>query len=83
MKCPKCGKNISSKVSCCKHCGTRFVRKSDKLAKKMTMDGRIAMACGGLLMFIGLVVFLNGGRLWAAIIFALGVLLTFIGKKMR
>ena len=48
----------------------------------MTMDGGIAMACGGLMVIIAIVMAIYGGRMWAAIILILGCLLTFIGKKI-
>ena len=82
MKCQHCGKAISNKAKSCKHCGSCIVRKSDKLAKKMTMDGRIAMACGGLLVIIAIVMFLYGGAMWAAFTLGLGAVLVLIGKKM-
>lgn len=83
MKCPKCKKTIPSRSKFCKYCKVKIVRKSDKIAKKMVMEGNIAMACGGLLALIGIVLFIYGGGLWAAIMLALGALLTFIGMKMK
>ncbi len=82
MKCQNCGKSIKRQAKSCKYCGVRIIQKSDKMAKKMTMDGGIAMACGGLMVIIAIVMAIYGGRMWAAIILILGCLLTFIGKKI-
>lgn len=53
------------------------------MARKMTLDGRIAMSSGGLLALIAIVPFIYDGITWAAaIILGLGLLLMLIGKKM-
>lgn len=82
MKCQSCKKVIPPNAKACKHCGSKIVRKSDKMAKKLTMDGRIAMACGGLLILIAIVMFIYGGTFWTALVLGLGALLMFIGKQM-
>lgn len=47
------------------------------------MDGRIAMACGGLFIFIAVVVALSIGiGMWAFVTLALGGALMLIGKMM-
>lgn len=83
MKCPKCNRMIRSQAKTCKHCGTRIVRKSDKLVSRMTMNGRIAVACGFMLIIIGGVIGFYGGYTVAAIAAGIGVALAIIGKYMR
>ena len=82
MKCPKCTKVISDRSTICKHCGVRIVRKSDKIARKMTMNGRVAMASGGLLIFIAVILALNNTFGLAGLTFAVGAALAIIGKMM-
>jgi len=83
MKCPHCHKGIKSSAKVCNHCGTKLNRKSDKMAKRMTMNNHIAMACGGLLILISVVAFIYGGGLWSGLVLLLGVALMVIGKMMR
>ena len=82
MKCPNCNRLIHAQAQTCKHCGTRVVRKSDKMVRKMTMNARIAMACGGLLIIIGGIVGFYGAYTTAAITAGVGTLLILIGKSM-
>lgn len=82
MKCPNCGQNINSTATICKHCRVRVVRKSDKIARKMTLNGRVAMASGGLLVCIAVVLVLNNALGLAGITFVVGAALIGIGKMM-
>lgn len=83
MNCPKCKKIISPQAKKCPKCGTRIVRKSDKMARSMTLNSRFAMACGGLFVLMAiLLVIYSGDILWAGILLGLGVVMIFIGKKM-
>ena len=83
MKCPQCGKNISAQAHACKRCGARIVRKSDRMARKLTMSGLPAMACGGLLVLIGLISLINGAYQMGAISLGVGVVLLILGKLLR
>lgn len=83
MKCPKCKKSITNRSKVCRYCGVKIVRRSDKMAKKMTMDGGISMACGGLLILLGLVLVFNTGiDMWSMVAFGVGGALILIGKMM-
>ncbi|WP_247648413.1 hypothetical protein [Pseudodesulfovibrio sp. zrk46] len=66
----------------CKHCGVKFVRKSDKMARRMTTSARIAMASGGLLVVIAVILALNNAYIFAGATFIVGALLGLIGKSM-
>ncbi len=82
MKCPNCGKTIKATRHSCKYCGTKLVRKSDKMASKMTMNAGVSLVAGGLLAFLGLIMLLYGMYVMGGISFGLGVLLVLVGKKM-
>lgn len=82
MKCPKCGKMLKPGSSKCRHCSVRIVRQSDKMARKMVVNSRIAMACGGLLVLISLILAINGVYVFAASTCVIGVALVGIGKMM-
>ncbi len=60
----------------------RLVKKSDKMARKMTMSNQIAMISGGVLALIAVALLINGIMLVGGIAFALGALLILVGKKM-
>lgn len=82
MKCPSCGKPINPRSNMCKYCNSHLVRKSDKMARKMTMNARIAMASGGLLIIIALVLAFNNALVFGGVTFTVGALLLLIGKMM-
>lgn len=83
MKCPKCKKPVSKTAKKCKHCGAKFVRKSDKMARQMTISGKFAMACGGLMVILAIVLFIYGGDFfWMGVLGVLGALLVLVGKKV-
>lgn len=82
MKCPKCKRTINAQAKVCKHCGTRIVRKSDKLVSQITMSGRIAVACGFILIGIGAVIAFYGGYAIGAVTAGVGIALSIIGKYM-
>jgi len=83
MKCPQCGKNISPQAHQCKKCGTKVVRESDRMARKLTMSGLPAMACGGLLVLIGLILMINGAYQMGGLSLGVGVVFLIIGKLLR
>lgn len=85
MYCPNCKKPLPKGKTTCKHCGTTFNRESAKMARQMTVSGRFAMACGGLMILLALLLFLYGGAGWLLelILCALGALLIFFGKKIN
>lgn len=82
MKCPKCNKKLSAKAKTCKHCGTKISRKSDKMIRRMTVSGRIAMASGCLLVVMAAVGAFYGAYIIAGVLAAVGGLLMLIGKNM-
>ena len=82
MKCPKCGKSISNQAHVCKHCKTRIVRKSDKMAGKLIVSGKAAIICGGVLALVGLALLLTGSYVVGGIALAIGMLTIFMGKRM-
>lgn len=82
MKCPNCKKTIKSQSRKCPHCGVRLVRRSDKMARKMTMNARISMASGGLLVILGIILAINSAYLFGGLTFAIGAALMVIGKMM-
>lgn len=82
MKCPKCGKAISNQAHICKHCKTRIVRKSDKMASKLIVSGKAAVVCGGLLALVGVALLLTGAYQMGAIALGIGSLTIFIGTRL-
>lgn len=83
MKCPHCGKSVSPRSKACKHCNVRFVRKSDKMVRKMTVSPGFASACGIALFCLGLILVLNDAFLFAGLACAVGILFLLIGKTAR
>ncbi len=85
MKCPQCGKSIKPDTRQCKHCGTRLVRKSDKIARKMTLNSHFTMVCGGILIFLAVLLAIYGdkGIFWEAFLAGLGMMLIVIARIMR
>jgi len=83
MKCPKCGKTNAANATHCRYCSTRFIRKSDKMARKMALSGRFAMVCGGFMAFMGIMMMIYARGPAAYILLGLGVALTIIGLKTR
>ncbi|MBG0789030.1 MAG: zinc ribbon domain-containing protein [Desulfovibrionaceae bacterium] len=84
MYCPKCHKPLPKDSSTCKYCGSRFVRQSDRMKRQMTINGRFAMACGGLMIFLALVLFVYGGSASAmqGVLLVLGLLFLYLGRKI-
>ena len=83
MKCPKCGKTISNQAHVCKHCKTRIVRKSDKMANKLIISGKMAIICGAILALVGLALILTGSYVVGGIALAIGMLTIFLGTRME
>jgi len=52
------------------------------MARKMTMNSRIAMASGGLLVLIAVILAINHTFIFAGVSFVVGAILIFIGKMM-
>jgi len=68
----------------CPKCGTRIIRKSDKMARSMTLNSRFAVACGGLFVLMGILLGIHSGAsVWMATLLGLGAVMILIGKKMR
>lgn len=82
MKCPNCGKNISTQAHSCKHCGKKIIRKSDKMAQKIIVNSKVALACGGLLFLIGGLLLFYGAYQMGAIALAVGVAFMAIGRLL-
>ena len=82
MKCPKCGKPIGSQAHVCKHCKTRIVRKSDKMANELIISGKMAIICGAILALVGMVLLMTGSYVVGGIALAIGVLTIFLGKRI-
>lgn len=53
------------------------------MVKKMTVNARIAMASGGLLVVISAILMLNSISLFAGITFIVGLILIITGKVMN
>jgi len=83
MKCPNCGKGIRPEARVCPHCKTHLIRKSDKMARKMTVNSAAAMACGGLLIALGVVMAFFDSLILALIIAAVGIALLIVGKALK
>lgn len=82
MRCPSCKKTINPTATVCKHCGVRIVRKSDRIVRKLTVNGRIAMACGGLLVLMALAALLAGTYPLGLFLAVIGATFIGIGKMM-
>lgn len=82
MRCPNCKKTINPAATICKHCGVRIVRKSDKIVRKLTVNGRIAMACGGLLVLMALASLLVETYPLGLFLAVIGATFIGIGKMM-
>lgn len=82
MRCPSCTKFLKPSATVCKHCGVRIVRKSDRIVRKLTVNGRIAMACGGLLILMALAALLVGTYPLGLILAVIGATFIGIGKTM-
>ncbi len=82
MKCPCCGKTISAQAHSCKYCGKKFIRKSDKMAQKIIVNGKVALACGGLLFLVGGLLLFYGAYQMGAIALAVGIAFMSIGKLL-
>jgi predicted membrane channel-forming protein YqfA (hemolysin III family) len=83
MKCPHCGKNITAQAAACRHCGVHFVRKSDKIVRRMTVNAYVAMACGGLLSLLAVIALFSKAYFLGLILAAFGVTFMIIGRVLR
>ena len=85
MNCPKCGNPLPEGRTICRHCGAKIVRPSKKVARQMAASGRFALACGGLMILLAVVLFIYGDAdlFWQIVLIGLGLALIFIGKKMK
>ncbi|QGY38887.1 zinc-ribbon domain-containing protein [Pseudodesulfovibrio cashew] len=83
MKCPSCGKSLNPRAVRCTGCGTRLIRPSDKLARKMTAGRGLSLACGGLLVWLAVFLFFNDAMLFGTITAVAGAALLFLGKTMN
>ena len=82
MKCPRCNEPMNPRSVTCKSCGAHILRKSDKMAKKMTVNRWISMAAGGVLIIIALVLAYSGAYLFGGIALGVGAVLILIGKML-
>ena len=83
MKCPQCGKKIGAQTHICRRCGAKIVRESDRMARRITMTGLPAMACGGLLVLTGLIALINGAYQMGGISLGIGMVFIILGKALR
>jgi len=83
MKCPNCGKGINPRSKACKHCKTTLIRKSDKIARKMTVSPSLVMSSGAALLCLALILLLNGTHFFAGLTAVVGLVFLFIGKTAR
>ena len=83
MKCPKCEKTVPSRANACRHCGSKFARKSDALVRGQTLSPGLSMVCGGALAFIGVVLLIYNVWVMGAIALGLGATLAFVGVKSQ
>ncbi|ADU63505.1 MAG: hypothetical protein KUA35_11660 [Pseudodesulfovibrio sp.] len=82
MKCPRCGKIITAAAAACRHCGARIAKPCEKLTRRMTANGRIALACGGLLILMAVAALLAGAYPLGLFLAVIGATFTGIGKMM-
>jgi ribosomal protein L40E len=82
MKCPRCGKIITAGAVQCRHCRVHIVRPSDKIVRKMTVNSRIAVACGGLLLFMGAAALMAAAYPLGLFLAVVGGTFIVIGKMM-
>ena len=82
MNCPKCGKSLKPQARRCTQCGTVLTRKSDALSRKMTLNRGLALACGGLMVFVAVLLFLSGSLMAGGVLLGLGAVVALIGRKM-
>lgn len=83
MKCPQCGKGIRADAKVCKHCKTRLIRKSDRMARKMTVHPAIAMASGGILVGVGVVLAIYDSFILGGVTAGIGAVLMVIGRATK
>ncbi|MFH1914721.1 MAG: zinc ribbon domain-containing protein [Pseudomonadota bacterium] len=82
MKCPRCGKIITAAATACRHCGARIAKPCEKVTRRMTANGRIALACGALLAFLGVAAFMAGAYPVGLLLAVIGIAFCVIGKMM-
>lgn len=82
MKCPRCKKTAPDKAKQCPHCRTRFVRPSDRMVRGFTIPGPVAMACGGILSFVGAVLLFYGQYYSGGLALSVGLIFLLIGKRI-
>ena len=84
MKCPNCKNTIGKQSIQCPRCGQLMPRRvSSGTAAKMTMNSKLSMAVGLLLLFIGFVLLINGTEYLSILPMVLGTTLMFVGSKMK
>ncbi|MGL1862757.1 MAG: hypothetical protein OCC46_09585 [Pseudodesulfovibrio sp.] len=71
---------MNPRSATCKSCGARILRKSDKMAKGMTVNRWISMAAGGFLIIIAIALAYNEAYLFGGIALGVGAVLILIGK---
>lgn len=82
MKCPRCGKIITAAAAACRHCGVRIAKPCERITRRMTANGRIAMACGGLLAFLGVVALMAQAYPVGMLLAVIGITFCVIGRMM-
>jgi predicted membrane channel-forming protein YqfA (hemolysin III family) len=60
-----------------------FVRKSDKIVRRMTVNAYVAMACGGLLSLLAVIALFSKAYFLGLILAAFGVTFMIIGRVLR
>ena len=83
MKCPNCEKVLNPRARQCTACGTRLIRQSDKMARKLTVNTGIATGCGCLLVALGGAMLVYETILFGVVTALAGILLILLGKTKR
>ncbi len=72
-----------AQATACRHCGVHFVKKSDKIARRMTMNAYVAIACGGLLSLLAVIAIFSQAYPLGLILAAVGITFMVIGRMLR
>ncbi|WP_147822353.1 hypothetical protein [Salidesulfovibrio onnuriiensis] len=84
MRCPKCSKPIKKQTLQCPHCGQLLPRgNAAKKTDQMTMNPKLCMAVGLLMLFIGFILLISDAEYFSMLPLGVGAALLFLGKKMR
>lgn len=84
MKCPKCERPLKKHSTQCPHCGQLLPRgQAAKKAGQMTMNPKLCMAVGLLMLFIGFILLISDAEYFSMLPLGVGGALIFLGKKMR